>query len=76
MTKEFWEYETDPIEQPSATSAIVNITWIQVNQRKINLNLDLSTFLPVDQSNNLIPTSYSEELGYHIIRAVNEYIKH
>lgn len=80
MTKEFWEYETEPIEPPSRTSVVVNCAWIQVNpktfQREINLKLDLSTFLPVDQSDNLVPASYSEELGSHIIRAVNEYIKH
>ena len=79
MTKEFWEYETDPISQPKTPDVIVTRVWKTLDPHTSTIQLkvkaELSTTLPIDISTDTITLDYSTELGRIIIDAVNAYYK-
>ena len=79
MTKEFWEYETDPIVQPKTPDVIVTRAWRTLDPctftGQLKVKVELSTTLPLDETTDTVPYDYATELGRIIIDAVNEYYK-
>ena len=74
MTKEFWEYETDPISQPKTPDVIVTRVWKTLDPHTSTIQLKVKAESSII-STDTITLDYSTELGRIIIDAVNAYYK-
>ena len=78
MTKEFWEYETDPIDQPNLSDVSVTSVWRTIDPctftRQLNVKVELSAILPIDETDT-VTDDFATELGRIIINAVNKHTK-